>query len=249
MRQRGRFGPSASACMQAALSRLPCVECKKTAPLSAATSNPREMLDMVDAEAFLLCFYEEYFAIMKVLHNLQRQTLRSHSYSANDFEDTESERTPPCLNNGSCDVDSHQSGRRKWNLESEDREAARSPSFSVHKELTPTILTRDLWLEVSHFFHVLMDSDSIRAGTVSLSDFQGRAHRLHQEPSCLPPANYTPSSDDISLFVEAVKSRYLCGINGKMINYVRLWSTALSYLEKAQGKNHGPGRDGNYEAF
>ena len=93
IRQRGRFGPSASTCIRAALSRLPSVDFLNTAPLSTATSDPREKLDMVDAEAFFLCFYEECSAMMKVLRNVQRQTVRTHT---SPVEETGSVSTPRC---------------------------------------------------------------------------------------------------------------------------------------------------------
>jgi hypothetical protein len=62
------------------------------------------------------------------------------------------------------------------------------------------------------------------------------------EPCCtLPPC--VPSSNNTFLFVEAVKKSFMCGGKGDLINYVRLWATALSYLGETQGTSLDPHKE------
>lgn len=252
LKERGRFGPSALACVQAALSHLPSADGLTTAPLPATTSTPYERLDIVDAESFLLCFYEECTAMLRVLRNLQRLALALRtSPSSNDYyRDTGLGSTAQntgdvCssaveqLNSYSSKDDLHRSRARNWNLHPENIQTAISRCNVGHTAVTHTASAGNLEGEVSHFFHTLMQSDPLRTGTVSVPNFRRAALFMLLEP-CRMPRTCTPSSDSTFLFVEAVKKSFMCGGKGEMINYVRLWATALSYIGETQGTALGP---------
>lgn len=244
LRERGRFGPSALACVQAALSLLPSADCLTTAPLSTVTSSPHARLYMVDAESFLLCFYEESSAMLRVLRDLQRLALRRSPPSDEDSRDTGLGSAVPCRGDGhrsaverlygdSIKDDLHRSRARNWNSQT-----AILRSNVGHQAVTLITSADNLEVEVSHFFYTLMHSDPLRAGTVSVPSFRREALFMLLEPSCMLPT-CTPSSDNIFLFIEAVKKSFMCGGKGDMVNYVRLWATALSYLEETLGTSLG----------
>lgn len=252
LRECGWFGPSALACVQAALSRLPSADCLITAPLSTATSSPHERFDMVDAESFLLCFYDECYAMLKVLRNLQRLALRPRPFLDEYSRDAGLGSTAPSTGDGhssaierlygdSSKDDSHRSKARNWNLHSENSQTAMSHSNVGHQAVTHIKSSDNLEVEVSHFFHTLMHSDPLRTGTVSVPSFRSAAPCMLLEPYCMLPT-CTPSSDNTFLFVEAVKKSFMCGGKGDMVNYVRLWATAPSYLEETQGTSLSPQR-------
>jgi hypothetical protein len=250
MRERGRFGPSALACVQAALSHLPAANCLTAAPLSAAPSTSHERLDMVDAESFLLSFYKECFAMLRVLRNLQRLALRTSPSSNEDSRDTGFARRAPSTRDGHSSTmerlygDSskdhlHRSRARNWNVPSESILTAILRANIGRQAVIHTASAGNLEVEVSHFFHTLMHSDPLRASTVSVPNFRRAALCMLLEPCRMLPM-CTSSSDNTFLFVEAVKRSFTCGGRGDMINYVRMWATTLSYLEETQSASLGP---------
>lgn len=249
LRERGSFGPLALACVQAALSHLPSADCLTTAPLFAVTPTLHDILDMVDAESFLLCFYEECSAILKVQRNLQRLALRSCPSSTEDYRKIGLGSTAPStgdvhscavkqLNSYSNKDYSHRTRARDWNLHPENIQTAISCLNVGHQAVTRITSEGNLEGEVSHFFHTLMQLDPRRAGTVSVPNFRRAALCMLLEPCRMLPSSIS-SSDNTFLFVEAVKKCFMCGGKGDMINYVRLWATALSYLEETQGTSLG----------
>lgn len=247
MRQRGRFGPSTLACMQAALSRLPSEVHVNTGPRSTTASIyiQREGLDVVDAEAFLLCFYEECSAVLRVLSDLQCQSLRTHKFAVDDYEEAWSASTKPYTENGhqkgdTSNVDSIQYGKSNEECQSKDSPAAKWRPNTLHQVGSGHNLQL---VKVCNFFHQLMDSDILRTGTISILDFQRTVLYLHEDEQqcCLIPATRTSPSTDVSILVEAVKRNFACGRDSSVINYVRLWITVLSHLEEAQGRRHGCG--------
>jgi hypothetical protein len=257
LRERGRFGPSALACVQAALSHLPSADCLITAPLPAVTPTPHERIDMVDAESFLFSFYKECSTMLKVQRDLQRLALRPSPSSNEDSRDAGLRSTVPCTGDGHSAVerlygdsskgDLHRSRARNWNLPSESIQTAILCSNVDHQAVTPITSADNLEGEVSHFFHTLMHSDPHRAGTVSVPNFRRTALCMLLGPCCMLPT-CNPSSDNTSLYVEAVKKSFMCGGKGDMINYVRLWATALSYLEETQGASLGPHKESTITA-
>lgn len=251
MRQRGGFGPSTLACMQAALSRLPSEEYMNTAPRSSTAFIQRESLDMVDAEAFLLCFYEECSAMLRILHALQCRSLRTHTFAVENYVEAWSASTKPYTENGhrkgdTSNVDSIQYGKRHVERQSMDSQAARWRPNTLHKVGS----MHNLPLKVCNFFHKLMDSDHLRAGTISILDFQRTVLHLDEEQFCLISATRTSPSTDGSILVEAVKRNFACGGDGTVINYVRLWLTVLTHLGEAQDNRRGCGplKDGSFQA-
>lgn len=252
MRQRGRFGPSTLACMQAALSRLPSEECMNTAPRSSTASTPRESLDMVDAEAFLLCFYEECSAVSRVLHDLQCQSLRTHTFAVDGQHGRAwSASTKPYTENGhqkgdTSNVDSIQYGKGHEECQSMDSQTARLRPNTLHRVGSG----HNLPLKVCNFFHKLMDSDHLRAGTISILDFQRTVLHLDEEKCCLIPVTRTSPSADGSILVEAVRRNFACGGDRTVINYIRLWLTVLTHLGEAQGSRRGcvPRMDSSLQA-
>lgn len=210
---------------------------------------------MVDAEAFLLCFYEESSSVLKVLHDLQCLSLRSPKFTVDDYEEAWSASTKPYTENGhqkggTTNVDSIQYGKSYKKCQSNDSQAARWRPNTLREVSSG----HNLPLKVCNFFHELMDSDLSRTGTISILDFQRTVFHLHEveEQCCLIPATRTSPSTDVSILVEAVKRNFACGGDSTVINYVRLWLTVLSHLEEAQGSSHGcgpgPRKDGSLQA-